>query len=134
VVAATEPCRAIWRAKHGLLLTAIERGDEFALGLFGRDRKYALAQGAVRWLFKRHEPRERVDRCEPGIASAGGIAALDLEMLQEGRDQRGIERCERERRGWLANALLRTRAIGGTCRGTRPRCWGSRFAAAAGGR
>jgi hypothetical protein len=37
------------------------------------------------------EAKERVDRCEPGIARSHRVAALLLKMLQKGQDQRGVE-------------------------------------------
>jgi hypothetical protein len=37
------------------------------------------------------EAEEGVDRCEPGIARPYRVAALLLQMLQEGQDQRGVK-------------------------------------------
>jgi hypothetical protein len=50
-----------------------------------------LGQGGVAGVAQRAVVKEGVDRGEPDVAGAGGVAALLLEVLQKGADRRRVE-------------------------------------------
>ena len=56
---------------------------------------------------QRGVPVERVDRRQPGVAGAGAVAAVVLEVVEERADQRRVEVGEVESAGLLAGLLWR---------------------------
>ena len=68
-----------------------EERDGAFLGAFARDRKHALDQGGVLGVAQRAVAKEGVDRGEPDVSGAGGIAAFLLEVLQKRADRCRVE-------------------------------------------
>src|SRR6266511_274041 len=71
-----------------------------------RDGEDALDQSRVRWLAAGREAEERVDRREPRVACPDAVAALLLEVIEEGADERRVDVREEQGGRRLADVLL----------------------------
>jgi hypothetical protein len=65
--------------------------DGVALVAFGRDRHDPRDGVRVFGVFQRRVPVERMDRAEPGVAGAGAVAAILLQVSEERSDQRRVQ-------------------------------------------
>ena len=85
--------------QQSLQLVAGKIADKGLIGLLHRDRMdpARLVEARRHPVFE--EAEERVDRGEPGIARSHRVAALVLQMLQEGQDQRRVEPLDLDLRG-----------------------------------
>src|SRR6266540_2096836 len=84
VVAATESGGRVWRCEERVDFGGGEEGDEVTVEALLRDGEDALDQSRVRWLAAGREAEERVDRREPRVACPDAVAALLLEVIEEG--------------------------------------------------
>jgi hypothetical protein len=82
-----------------------ERDDPF-LGSFGGDREHPCDQGGVLRMTQRAVVEERVDGGEAGVAGAGAVAAVGLEVLEERADRRCVQLRELEPRRPRPGVLL----------------------------
>lgn len=73
-----------------------EVGDVGPTGALGADGKDALDEPGVLGMAQRGEPKERVDRGQPGFAGANGNASVGLEVVEKRADERSVEALEAE--------------------------------------
>jgi hypothetical protein len=78
-----------------LRLNWSEECDGAFLGAFAWDREHALGEGGVLGVAQRAVVKEGVDRGEPDVAGADGVAALLLEVLKKRADRRRVEVADR---------------------------------------
>src|SRR6266545_218290 len=106
VVAATESGGRVWRCEERVDFGGGEEGDEVTVEALLRDGEDALDQSRVRWLAAGREAEERVDRREPRVACPDAVAALLLEVIEEGADERRVDVREEQGGRRLADVLL----------------------------
>ena len=109
MIATATPRRTIGCSEQRIDLRPHEEVDGAPLESLVRHREDALDQTCVLWLLKRGVSEERPDRCKAHVSAAGAVAALGLDVVEEGADQRCVEIGEVQR-GWgLLESLLRER-------------------------
>jgi hypothetical protein len=86
MIAPSVGCRALWRCKNGRDLARFEILDEARSCALERDRHDPLAQVQMLRIGRRDEPREGVDRREPGVPRRRAVAALAFQVLEESND------------------------------------------------
>ena len=96
VVAAAEPGVEVGRGQHGGDLRPRQEGDQAPGVALPRDGQHPVDLRGVGRLLEGRIAEEGADRGEPEVAAAGGDPPPRLQVVQEGGDQRGIERREGE--------------------------------------
>jgi hypothetical protein len=96
VVAPPDPDVAVGRLQQGGGLGSVQVRDDAAMGALVGYRQYPLDRGGMSRLAVGGVAEERPDCRQPGIAGPHAVAALVLEVLEEGADQLGIEILEPE--------------------------------------
>ena len=103
VVAPAGPGGPVGGGEQRVELGFGEVGDEGLVVALGRDRQHPGDHRGVLGVAQRGVAEQRVDRGQPGVAGAGAVAAVVFEVVEERRDQRGVEVGEVE----LARAACR---------------------------
>ena len=91
VVAPADPAGAVGAGQEGVDFVLGQELHDGALGALGRDGKDACDEGGVLGMAEGGEAEHGVQRGEAGVAGADGVAALGLEVVQEGADELGVE-------------------------------------------
>jgi hypothetical protein len=95
-ISTPNPCHWIRCGHKSVDLVFREKLDWSMLTSFGRDRKNSLALKAQCGLSDRHEPKERVDCGEPGVACAYRVSPIDLKMAKKLLDEGPIKFVQRQ--------------------------------------
>ena len=91
MVTSTESSRAVRGRQQGIDLVRGEEADIGALGALDGNGEDALDQMRVFGVAHRREAEHRANGGQPSVSSSHAVAALVLEMLEEGGDEVGIE-------------------------------------------
>ncbi len=102
VVAAPDPGRSVGSREQRCDLGFGEVADQRAVKALGWDRENALDAGGVFWVAQRGKTKQRMDRCEPGVARPRAVVAVALEVVKERGDQPGVEVADVQRRRLLS--------------------------------
>ena len=106
VVATPGPGAAVGGGEQRVDLGFGEERDQRAVAAFGRDRQDALDRVGVLGVAQRAVAKQRADRGQAGVAGAGRVAALVLEVVEERADQRGVEVVDVQIAGLLAGCAV----------------------------
>jgi hypothetical protein len=107
VVAASDPSGDVWGAEKGIDLTVFKELHDPTLEALARNREDALAEERVGWICEGNEAEEGMNRREAGIATAGGVTALALEVIEELAEEGGVEVVEPKAGGRTAQPISR---------------------------
>ena len=91
MVAPTQPGAAVGRGEQRLDLVEVEVGEARSLVAFEGDRDHPADRVKVLGVAQGGVLVERVDRRQPGVAGAGAVAAVCLEVVEERADQLRVE-------------------------------------------
>jgi len=106
VIAPAEPAALVRCGQQRLDLRRVEVADVLALMAFGGDGHHPGDRLGVLGMLQGGVPEEGVDRRQPVVARAATVAAIGLQVGEEGTDQRRIEVCEVQLEGLLAGLLV----------------------------
>jgi hypothetical protein len=101
-VAPSDPGGGVWRNEEDLDLFLGQEFDDPALEPLARDREDSLAEERVGWCRESDEAEEGVECRESGVAAAGGVATLALEVVEELAEESRVEIGELELGGGMA--------------------------------
>lgn len=90
-IAAPEPGDGAGRAEQGFDLLGVEKFDNSAFEAFARDGKHALAVERVCRFRESDIAEEGVKRSEARVATAGGIFAFALKVVEEVAEESSVE-------------------------------------------
>ncbi len=96
VVALTQPRVPIRHREQYVNLAANQKVDHRARMPLARDGEHSLDQCGVFRCFQRGIPIERTDRRQSHVATTRNVRPLRLQLIQEGQDQRCIQRVKRK--------------------------------------
>ena len=120
VVAAPGAGGPVGGGEQGFSFGAGEEGDDRLVAAFGRDRQHPGDVGGVLGMAQRREAEQGVDRGQPGVAAADGVAALMFEVVEERADHRRVQVGDVEA-AWRGSG-----ALGGEAEQQPPGCRGRR--------
>jgi hypothetical protein len=98
-IAATDPGGGVRSGEEGGDLVIIEEFHESALEAFARDGEDLLAVKRPGGLREGHVSEECVDGSQAGVAAAGAVTAILLEVVEELSEESGVEVGEKKA-GW----------------------------------
>jgi hypothetical protein len=81
VVTSSGPSVAVTGGEQRIGFLFGEEGHQVAFDPFGRDGQHALDRCGVLGVAQRGVGEQRVDRCQPVVASSGAVAPVALEMV-----------------------------------------------------
>jgi hypothetical protein len=105
MVASARRGRPVRGREDGLDLLGAEERDEAALEALGGDGQHPLDERGMLGMAQRGVAEERADGSQARVAGAHGVAAVALEVVEEGADERRVEVREVEPRGRRARPL-----------------------------
>ena len=91
MIAPSDPGAPVRRGQQRIDLLGLEEADVAAMVSLARDGQDALDQLGVLWMAKGGIAVERADGGQAGVAGAGAVVPLLLEMGEEGADQAGVD-------------------------------------------
>ena len=104
VVAAAGAGGPVRGGEQGLGLRTGEERDDRLVGPLGRDRQDPGDVGGVLGVAQRREAEQGVDRGQPGVAAADGVAPLALEVVEERADHGRVQVSDIEPARWGSGA------------------------------
>jgi hypothetical protein len=107
VIAASDPSGEVWGAEEGIDLTVLKELHDPTLEALARNGKDTLTEERVGWIGEGDEAEEGMKRREAGIATAGAVTALTLEVIEELAEEGGVEVGEPEAGGRTARPFGR---------------------------
>jgi hypothetical protein len=106
IAVAAPPIRR-WCVEDRLDLSFREKPEQRLIEPLHRDREYALDARQGGRIFECREVHERSDRRQARIATANGVLAIPLKVIEEGEDERRIDVLQIEVFRRLAGVLMR---------------------------
>jgi hypothetical protein len=91
VVAASGAGGPVRDGEQGLGLRTGEERDDRLVSPLGRDRQDPGDVGSVLGMAQRREAEQGVDRGQPGVTAADGVAPIVFEVVQERADHRRVQ-------------------------------------------
>jgi hypothetical protein len=105
-VAAPAPSAKVWRGEKRFDLGGGEKCNRPTHEALARYGEYALCQAAVLWGMQGDVTEEGVNRGEPHVAASGAVAAVLLQVIEEGSEERRIQIVEGQIGRRLSQSLL----------------------------
>jgi len=105
VVAPPGPGGLVRRGEQGVNLWLGEPGDDGPVELLGRDGQDPGDRPGVLGVAEGRVGEHGADRRQAGVAAAGAVAAVVLEVVKEAADERGVQVGDAELGGLLPGAL-----------------------------
>src|SRR5271167_1245186 len=91
MIAPSDPGAPVRRGQQRIDLPGLEEADVAAMVSLAGDGQDALDQLGVLWMAKGSIAVERADGCQAGVAGAGAVVPLLLQMGEQGADQAGVD-------------------------------------------
>jgi hypothetical protein len=107
VIAPSDPGGEVWGAEQGIDLTVLKELHDPTLEALARNREDTLAEERVSWIGEGDEAEEGMKRRETCVATARGVTALALEVIEELAEEGGVEVGEPEAGGRTAQPFGR---------------------------